>query len=240
MRTVKHLSIIVLAIVLSSCGGAKTIKSTAYKNLYEEKAVSVLVMPPINNSTHVEAKEYFYNTLNHEIAEDGYYVFPQFLTMEILKKESAYDSELFINRNDLSIFQKTFGADLILFTTIHNWKKRIIGGKINVDIEYTIKSSKNANILYHRRGDVTVDTSIGVQGAGLAGALISLAATAINTAQTKYVDVARVTNLYTLGSLPKGKYHHNYLKDGNEKITIKEEKTARIALGYKRKEKTYQ
>lgn len=238
MKIVKYISIIVLTIALSSCGATKELKSEAYSDLYKEKPVSVLIMPPINNSTHVEAKEYFYSTLNHEIAEDGYYVFPQFLTMEILKKESAYDSELFINRNDLSIFNKTLGADIILFTTIHNWKKSHIGGKINIDIEYTIKSSKNSNTLYHRRGNIKVDTSVNV-GGGLVGGLISMAATAINTANTKYVSVARVANLYNLESLPKGKYHYNYLKDVNEKVFIKETKSKTIPLKYKRKTKTY-
>ncbi|NIJ43951.1 hypothetical protein FHR24_000390 [Wenyingzhuangia heitensis] len=238
MKIVKYLYIFISVIILSSCA-ATNLKSEAYKDLYNEKAVSVLIMPPINKSTHVEAKEYFYSTLNHEIAEDGYYVFPQFLMMDVLKKESAYDSELFVDRDDLSIFKESFGADLILFTTIHDWKKNHIGGKINVDIEYTIKSSKNSNILYHRRGDISVNTSINVSGGGLAGALISIAATAINTSKTKYVNVARATNLYTLESLPKGKYHYNYLKDGSEQVTVKDNQSKTIPLDYKRKQNSF-
>jgi len=46
-------------------------------------------MPPINKSTNVEAKEYFHSTMNIPIANAGYYVIPPFLSMEILKKESA-------------------------------------------------------------------------------------------------------------------------------------------------------
>lgn len=234
MKIVKYVYILVGAIVLSSCAATK-LKSEAYKELYKEKAVSVLVMPPINKSTHVEAKEYFYSTLNHEIAEDGYYVFPQFLTMEVLKQESAYDSELFVDRDDYSIFKGALGADLILFTTIHNWKKSHIGGKINVDIEYTIKSTTSGAVLYHRRGDVSVDTSVNT-----GNVIANLIATAISTAVTSYVSVARVTNLYTLESLPKGKYHHNYMKDTNEKVTTDTTKKVTVPLNYKRKEKVYQ
>ena len=40
--------------------------------------------------------------------------------MAILKQESAYDSELFVNA-PLSKFKEVFGADVALFTTIHKW-----------------------------------------------------------------------------------------------------------------------
>ena len=73
-------------------------------------------MPPINRSTNVEAKEYFHSTLIVPLANQGYYVIPPFLSMEILKRESAYDAELFLN-STLSKFGEVFGADIVLFTS---------------------------------------------------------------------------------------------------------------------------
>lgn len=238
MKLFKYINFILLAVLLSSCA-AKTIKATAFKEIYEQKPASVIVMPPINKTTNVEAKEYFYNTLGYEIAEDGYYVFPQFITMELLKEESAYDSELFVDRNDLGIFNQMFGADLILFTTIHKWSKSHIGGKVTVDVEYTLKSSKDTSILYNRRGNVLVDTSVSTGGGGLAGLAVSMLATAISTANTEYVDVAKIANSYTLQTLPKGKYHPNYGLDGNEKILVKEPKTIKLNTKFVRKEVVY-
>ena len=112
--------IIVIAVVfLSSCTSTVPItKSVAYKGIYEEKPLSILLMPPINRSTNVEAKEYFHSTLNIPIANAGFYVIPPFLSMEILKKESAYDAELFLN-SPLTKFGEVFGADLAVFTIIH-------------------------------------------------------------------------------------------------------------------------
>ncbi len=215
----KILLLITMSVVLFySCNTTSTVpvsKSEAYKGMYDEKPLSVLLMPPINNSTNVEAKEYFHATLNMPIANAGFYVLPTFLSMEILKKESAYDSELFLE-SPLDKFGEVFGADLAVFTIIHKWDKSPIAGKVNVQVEYVIKSIKTNDVVYNRIGDVVYDTSISSGTGGLAGLLVDIAASAINTAATKYVDVARACNAFTLSDLPSGKYSPSYGIDGNE------------------------
>jgi len=195
---------VLITIVLSSCSTPKTVlKTVAYKGMYNEKPHSVLLMPPINRSTAVDAKEYFHSTLIVPLANAGFYVIPPFLSMEILKKESAYDAELFLN-SSLTKFGEIFGADMVLFTIINKWDKTY--GNVSVGVEYILKSTKTNEILYDRKGIINYNTSISSSGGGLVGALINVAATSINTAATKYVDVARVCNGYTLSDLPIGKY----------------------------------
>jgi hypothetical protein len=92
-NTNKSLIAIAFVALLSSCV-TPVLKSVAYKKLYSEAPKTILIMPPINKSTNVEAKEYFHSTLSVPLANQGYYVIPPFLSMEILKKESAYNSEL--------------------------------------------------------------------------------------------------------------------------------------------------
>ena len=218
----KKILFFTIMIVVSSCTTMSKIpKSTAYEGVYDEKPLSVLLMPPINKSTNVEAKEYFHSTLNIPIANAGYYVVPPFLSMEILKRESAYDSELFLNA-PLTKFKEVFGADVVVFTIIHKWDKSGLAAKVYVEVEYIIKSTKTNEVIYTRRGDVTYDASISSSGGGLAGALISMAASAINTALTKYVDVARACNAYTFKDLPAGKYSPTYGIDGTEMSGKKE------------------
>ena len=62
------------AILLGSC--ATTKKSDVYATIYSEKPEVFLIMPPINNSNYVEAKDCFYSTMNVPLAEAGYYVLP--------------------------------------------------------------------------------------------------------------------------------------------------------------------
>lgn len=212
----KLLAISVLAVaILSGCATtAPLTKSVAYKGMYEEQPLTVLLMPPINRSTNVEAKEYFHSTLHMPIANAGFYAIPTFLSMEILKKESAYDAELFIN-SPLTKFREVFGADLALFTIIHSWDKSGLAAKVMVEVEYIIKSTKTEEIVYTRKGDITYDASVSTGFGGALGALADMAASAINTAATKYVDVARVCNSYTFTDLPAGKYSPSYGTDAN-------------------------
>lgn len=194
----------VITFVLASCSTTSTtLKTVAYKGMYDEKPLSILLMPPINNTTAVDAKEYFHSTLSVPLANAGYYVIPPLLSMEILKKESAYDAEMFL-KAPLNKFGEIFGADLVMFTIINKWNKSY--GNVSVGVEYILKSTKTNEIVYTRKGTVNYNTSSSVSGGGLVGALVSMAATTINTAATKYVDVARACNGYTLSDLPVGKY----------------------------------
>lgn len=207
--------IAVILVIFSSCAVTNPItKSVAYKGMYEEKPVVILLMPPINRSTNVEAKEYFHSTLNVPIANAGYYVIPPFISMEILKKESAFDAELFL-KSPLSKFGDVFGADLALFTIIHKWDKSELLSTVDVEVEYIFKSIKTNEIVYTRKGNIKYDASVSTGLGGAWGGLADLAFSAINTATTKYVDVARVCNSFTFKDLPCGKYNPNYGIDGD-------------------------
>lgn len=217
-------TIAAVAVLFSSCTTTKPVaKSVAYKGMYEEKPVSILLMPPINRSTNVESKEYFHSTLNIPIANAGYYVIPPFVSMEILKKESAFDAELFLN-SPLSKFGEVFGADLALFTIIHSWDKSAIASNVYVEVEYIFKSIKTNEVVYTRKGNVTYDASVDTHIGGYLGIIADLTASAIKTAVTKYVDVARACNAYTFKDLPAGKYSPNYGIDGEEPAGLKEYK----------------
>ncbi|HOF55046.1 MAG: GNA1162 family protein [Prolixibacteraceae bacterium] len=221
-----------LGILLSGCTTTAPVsKFSAYRGLYEARPVSVLIMPPINRSTNVEAKEYFHSTLNVPIANAGYYVIPPFLSMEILKRESAFDSELFFDV-PLTKFGEVFGADLALFTVIHKWDKTGLLSQVYVEIEYILKSIATNEILYTRKGNITYDTSVSTGASGVFGALADIAASAINTAATKYVDVARICNAYTFKDLPAGKYSPVYLTDSTQ-VAGPKEFTVRLNSQYK-------
>ena len=222
----KHIIFIVaVAAVLVSCGSASSLTTLAekYPGMYEEQPVSIVIMPPINQTNHAEAKDYFYTTLYAPLCEKGYYVYSPYLTMEMFQQESAYDSELFLE-GDLSKFREVLGADAAMFTIIKSWRRNNIGGALTVDIQYILRSTKTGQTLYSRGGTITVDTSVNTGGGGLFGALADLAATAIATAATDKVVAGRRCNAYVLTDFPKGKYSSFFGKDqknpaGSEHVT---------------------
>ena len=195
----------------TSCGMMNTVtKESQYAKMYEEKPVTLLVMPPINNSTHVEAKDLLYTSISRPLAEAGYYVISPLLAMDVLKAESAYDSELFFDA-PLKSFQNFFGADAVVFSIIDTWAKK--GTGIETKIRYVIKSAYSNEILFDRSCDLYLDLSIDSGANGLLGALVDLAASAINTAATDHIKAARKANYYILSDIPRGKYSPDYMLD---------------------------
>ena len=202
---------ITLCCIATSCGMMNTVtRESQYAKMYEEKPVTLLVMPPINNSTNVEAKDLLYTSISRPLVEAGYYVISPLLAMDVLKAESAYDSEMFFDA-PLTTFQNYFGADAVVFSVIDTWAKKGMG--IETKIRYVIKSAYTNETLFERSCDLYLDLSVDSGNNSLLGALIDLAASAINTAATDHIKAARMANYYIFRDIPRGKYNPEYMLD---------------------------
>jgi hypothetical protein len=205
--------------MVTSCGMFNSVtRESQYAKMYEEKPITLLVMPPINNSANVEAKDLLYTSISRPLVEAGYYVISPLLAMDVLKAESAYDSELFFDA-PLQSFQTYFGADAVVFSVIDTWAKKGLG--IETKIRYVIKSAHTNEILFDRSCDLYLDLSLKSDSESALESLINLAASAINTAATDHIIAARKANYYILRDLPRGKYSPEHMWD---KDLIAEEK----------------
>ncbi len=198
------------ALLFSSCAQTIT-RGNQYAKMYEEQPTSIVVMPPINQTNFVEAKDYFYTTMHMPLCEKGYYVYSPYLTMEMFQSESAYDSEMFLE-GDLTTFRNVLGADAAMFTIIKSWKRNNVGGKLTVGVEYILRSTKTGETIYKREGLIKVDTSVN-SGSGGFGALVDLVATAVSTALTDKVIAGRRCTAFVLSDMPEGKYSPLFEKD---------------------------
>lgn len=208
----KIIGIIMAVVSLASCSTPTTL-SQQYPGMYEEKPLTIAIMPPINQTTHAEAKDYFYTTMYMPLCEKGYYVYSPYLTMEMFQQESAYDAEMFLAA-DLTPFRNVLDADAAMFTIIKDWRRNNIGGMLTVKVEYILRSTKSGKTLYTREGEIKVDTSINGGNGGF-GALVGMIATAINTAATDKVVAGRKCTAFVLTDLPAGKYSPMHEKDGS-------------------------
>lgn len=178
--------------------------------MYEEKPVTLLIMPPINNSTNVEAKDLLYTSISRPLVEAGYYVISPLLAMDILKSESAYDAEMFFDA-PLAMFNQFFGADAVVFSFIDSWAKKGLG--IQTKIRYVIKSAYTNEILFDRSCDLYLDLSVNSTSDNALTALINLVASVAITATTDHIVAARMANYYIFRDIPRGKYSANYMLD---------------------------
>lgn len=207
----------IVLFLLCSCAPNNLTRGSLYSKMYEEKPNIILIMPPINKTNTVEAKQYFYSSLALPLTEKGYYIISPLLSMDLLKQESAYDSEQFIN-GSLTPFGKIFGADAALFTVINKWNKNNLLNTITVNIEYCLRSVKTGEVLFNRKGELNVNCGTSNNGGGgLLSLAINIAANAVSTALTDKIIAARRCNAFVLTDLPAGKYSVEYGKDMNTK-----------------------
>lgn len=214
----KKILILFVTVALCSCTVTQLTRGEQYAKMYEQKPLTLLVMPPINNTSNVEAKDFLYTSISKPLIEAGYYVVPPFLAMDVLKAESAYDSELFFD-NSLLPFRNFFGADAVIFSVIESWTKKGFG--VNTKIRYVIKSALSGEILFEKSCDLYLDLSVNYGSSGF-GVLASLITSAINTAATDHIVAARKANYFIFSDIPRGGYHPNYMNDMDQVATKKE------------------
>ena len=75
-------AVVLLALALGGCVTAKPYDYTAFR---QNPPRSILILPPINQSTAIEATYGYLSTVTRPVAERGYYVFPVAVVDQLLK-----------------------------------------------------------------------------------------------------------------------------------------------------------
>jgi hypothetical protein len=218
----KKIAFILLSLVLVGCGTYVT-KEEFAPNMYKDHPQTIVVLPPMNKSTSAEAKEYYTTTIAEPLTQSGYYVYPLEVVNDVLKQEGLYDTETMLAVPPQK-FREFFGADAVLYLTILEWNTSymITSGSVTVKVAYELKSTSTGDVIWFYDDAVTVNTS-GDSGnlGGWAGLLAKAITTAIKTAATDYVPIAKEANEKILLAIPFGKYHKQYNADMKIKVEKK-------------------
>lgn len=220
MKNIVHIICLLLIINLTSCSSSKTLtKFSQFPDLYKESPKTILFIPPINNTTAADAKDLLRTTIAPVLSEKGYYVLPIEPIFDFFKLNGAYSIAETSDKLPLDKFYELFEADAALMLTINGWDKKfyVVGGHVRVDLLYELISTKTGKTLWKVRKNLKVDTSSSNQNAGI---LTNILATAVNTATTKYVDIAKQAHVLALSTIPSGFRSLNYLKDKEDKIKL--------------------
>jgi hypothetical protein len=212
---------VLVACLLGGCASRVIVtKAQKFPRMYQEKPLTVFVLPPINSTTAADAKEYYTTAIPQPLAFAGFYVLPVELTTELLKSQGLYDTELLVNQ-PLNRFGEYFGADAVLFTEIKKWHKSyaVLAASLTVTIDAKLKSTQSNEILWEYSGTIVADLS-GQSSSG--NPLVDLVAkaviTGINAAASDYVPYAQLATTQLLKTVPFGKYHARAGQDGPEKL----------------------
>ncbi len=204
-----------LVLCLSAFGCAKMVtKQDRFPEMYSEQPKTILVLPPMNETTAADAKAYYTTTIAEPLSFNGYYVFPVPIVEELMQQEGLYDTEL-IYGSSVHKFKEHFGADAVLFTKIKKWDLVyvVIGGSLTVGFESELRSTDSDRTLWKYNGQVVVDLS-----GGSGNIFVAIVATAINAMATDYVPYARMANYQTYSTMPVGPRNPRYMQDGDDQL----------------------
>ncbi len=217
-RLIALLIFIVSMLIFTGCASSspKVKKVAEFPKMYEQQPRSILILPPMNQSTDAQAKDYYMTTTEVPFALKGYYTFPTEMVSDIMKQEGVYDTEVLYNM-PLDKYYEYFGADAVLFTRIKKWdvSYMVLASRLTISIEAKIVSTKTSQELWKYTGTVVVDLGGGDTGGGILGLIAKVVVAAVNTATADYVKYAHIANKKIVNTLPAGPYSEMHMKDQN-------------------------
>jgi hypothetical protein len=206
----KSLILFFAVLAVSACQSTpKVTKQQAFPLLYQNEIKSIIVLPVSNTTTEAAAATQYATTLAKPLAEAGYYVFSIPYIESFFANEGIVDGAQ-LKQIPLTRYKEMFGADAILFIDLHHWNTSYIiaAGAVSVGAKFELVGIDTGDTLW-RQNETVVESTTGDSDSFL----LNLILTAVNTANTDYMPIAKRLNQRVIGTLPVGKYHESHRLD---------------------------
>ena len=180
MRTIHHLHRLAAALGLALLTGCSSMKLPAprdYTAYQENMPGSILVLPPVNQSTDTDASDSVLTHVTVPLAEAGYYVTPVALVTETMRHNGVTEPAE-IHALPHERLQTIFGADAALYLTITEYGTRflVLNSLTQVSLKAELVDLRSGQSLWS--GTAAANSDEGSNSSGGAG-LIGLLALAI-------------------------------------------------------------
>jgi hypothetical protein len=206
------LTVLASTLLLAGC---QTVKPYDYTNFRAHPPRSILVLPPLNESTAVEGTYGYLTTVSRPVAERGYYVFPVAVVDQFMK-ENGLPTASEMQRAPLAKVAEITGADAVLFLDLKQYGAhfQVISSVVTVEVTAKLVDTRSGILLWEGHG-------IAQQSSGGSGSLLGdLISAAITQALNKHTDrahqVSRLANANLFfpeqTGLPYGPYSPKYDK----------------------------
>lgn len=174
---------------------------------------SILVLPPLNESTAVEATYGVLSTVTLPLAEMGYYVYPV-AVMDRFLKENGMPTAGEMHQVPVDKVRDIVGADAVLYITVREYgtKYLLINSYTTVQSTAKLVDTRTGTTLW--AGEGHAQERAGGSGNLIADAIVAAVTQIINTATDRAHDVSRFANRNLLTVKDKGllygPYHPRY------------------------------
>jgi hypothetical protein len=174
MRHIQIAVIIVFVVFTSACVNLPP--AYDYTNFRSADPHSILVLPPLNNSTEVIAPYSVMSQIVAPLAESGFYVFPVALVDQTFKNNGLTVAND-IHAVPIEKLHEIFGADAALYIDIKEYGTSyvVISSDTVVNVSATLVSLKTGDILWQGAARASSAENRGNSGGGLIGMLVEAA-----------------------------------------------------------------
>jgi len=199
------------AVMLAGCAT----KPFDYTNYRAHPPRSILVLPPLNQSTDVGGTYSYLSTVTRPLAELGYYVYPVAVVDQFFK-ENGMPTAGEMHQAPLDKIRDIIGADAVLYITLKQYgtKYQLINSATLVTADAKLVDVRTGTLLW--QGTVAAQDNTGGSGNILADLVAAAVGQAINKSTDHAHDVCRIANLQ-FGvkdhGLLFGPHHPKYGKD---------------------------
>ena len=193
---------LVLVLGLAGCATTTPYDFAAFR-LHPPR--SILILPPLNESTTVEGTYSYLSTVSRPVAERGYYVFPVALVDQFFK-ENGMPTAGEMHQVSLAKVAELTGADAVLFPTLLEYgsKFELVSTVAIVRVKASLIDTRTGTLLWESTGMAQQNSS----GTGnfLADLVAAAVTQAINTGTDAAHAVSREANANLFRGLPYGPY----------------------------------
>jgi hypothetical protein len=197
-----------LGLYLSGCAETKPFD---YTNFRQHRPRSILVLPPVSQSTDIRGTYGYLSTVTKPLAEMGYYVFPVALVDQFLK-ENGLPGPGEMHQAPLKKFAEIFGTDSVMYITLVEYgaKYHVLSSAATVKAEARLVDARSGLLLWE--GETRAKQESGGNSGGLIGALVQAAVTQIvasTTDASHTISMDANQMLFTGHGLPQLQAHAN-------------------------------
>lgn len=173
-----------------------------YSAFTRAKPVTLLVMPPINDSPEVAATPSVWSHSTRPLAEAGYYVLPVTLVDETFRQNGVITANE-AQEIPLRKLRDFFGADAAVYLKITRYgtSYAVLASETRVDVEGRIVDLRSGELLWQGKAFATSAEQQQQSQGGLIGLLVTALVTqVVATASDAAYNYAGIANVRMLGA----------------------------------------
>ena len=163
-------------------GGCATLPPYDYTNYHAHPPRSILVLPPLNESTVVEGTYSYLSTVSRPLAELGYYVYPVAVVDQYLKANGMPTAGE-MQQIPLAKIAEIIGADAVLYVELKQYgsKFEVISSNAIVSVTAKLVDTRTATLLWAGSATAQSNSNSGNSGSFLAQLLAAAVTQAIGS-----------------------------------------------------------